>query len=298
MNLLRIRYFVAVAQSGSLTAAAQTLYTSQPNLSRQIALLEQELGFALFQRSGRSISLTRAGRHLYEELADLPAQVDRAVAGARALSREEQGSLSIGVLEGQDVGTILTGRLQALRESHPDMEVDLERGNFSQLRRGLDDRRYDLIVTLAFELEEDRGLCRETLLRQAGAIFINRRNPLAGKPDLNLGDLREEPFIVISPEESPGGHALLFAQCAQWGYTPRVVRQATSTENTLILVETGVGVALLDTNLCMGRSDLVRCVPLPGSPATDVVAVWRQDSDNPMVRCLAAMLRQGREMER
>ena len=297
MNLLRIRYFVAAARSGSLTAAAQTLYTSQPNLSKQIALLEQELGFPLFHRVGRSLSLTRAGRHLYEQLADLPGQVDKAVACARALSREEQGSLSIGVLEGQDVGAILTGRLQVLRESRPDMEVDLERGNFSQLRRGLNDRRYDLIITLAFELEEDRGLCRETLLRQAGAIFINRRNPLAGKPDLNLGDLREEPFIVIAPEESPGGYALLFTQCAQWGYTPRVVRQATSTENTLIIVETGVGVALLDTNLCMGRSDLVRCVPLPGSPASDVVAVWRQDSDNPMVRQLAGILRQDRERE-
>lgn len=297
MNLLRIRYFVETARRGSLTAAAQALYTSQPNLSRQIAQLEQELGFPLFRRAGRSLTLTRAGRRLYEELSDLPGRVDRAVTGARALSREERGSLSIGVLEGQDAGAILTGRLQALRARWPDLEWDLERGNFSRLRRGLDSGQYDLIVTLAFELEEARGLCRATLLRQEGAIFISRSNPLAAKPDLNLGDLRAEPFIVIAQEESPGGYALLFAQCAQWGYTPRVVRQATSTENTLILVETGVGVALLDTNLCLGRSDLVRCVPLPGSPASDVVAIWRQDTGNPMVRPLAAALSQGGEGE-
>ena len=294
MNLTRIRYFVEAARQGSLTVAAQALYTSQPNLSKQIALLEQELGFPLFHRAGRSISLTKAGRYLYEQLAGIPDLVDGAVTYARALSRGECGSLSIGVVEGQDVEKILTARLRSL----PGPGFDLERGSFRQLRQGLENGRYDMIVTLAFELEALGEIRHEVLLRQQGAIFISRSNPLSEKADLGLEDLREEPFIVIAPEESPGGYELVFRQCAQVGYTPRVAKQVNNTENMIMQVETGVGVALLDTNTRLGHSDLVRCVPLPGSPASDVVAVWRRDSENPVVSRLAELLRVGGPEER
>ena len=77
MNLMRIKYFVEVAKWGSFSKAAQTLYVSQPNLSRQIALMEQEVGFELFQRSGKRIQLTRAGEYLYSQLREVPEPTPR-----------------------------------------------------------------------------------------------------------------------------------------------------------------------------------------------------------------------------
>ena len=103
MNLTRIQYFVEVARRENFSQAAKALYVSQPNLSKQIALMEQELGFDLFRRVGKSVHLTQAGQYLYEQFKDLPERTAQAIAHAHALSRGDMGNLSVGVLEGQDV---------------------------------------------------------------------------------------------------------------------------------------------------------------------------------------------------
>ena len=129
MNLMRIKYFVEVAKWGSFSKAAQTLYVSQPNLSRQIALMEQEVGFELFQRSGKRIQLTRAGEYLYSQLREVPEHIERAVAHAEVISRREADSLSIGVLEGQDVNLFLSQRINKLREKDPKLLIEMERNS-------------------------------------------------------------------------------------------------------------------------------------------------------------------------
>ena len=134
MNLTRIQYFVEVAKLENFSKAAQALYVSQPNLSKQIALMEQELGFALFRRSGKNIQLTRAGQYLYERWKDLPADISRAIGHAEALSRGDEGSLSIGVAEGQDVNFFLASRIASLRERCPGVTIEMERNNFRNLR--------------------------------------------------------------------------------------------------------------------------------------------------------------------
>ena len=138
MNLMRIKYFVEVAKWGSFSKAAQMLYVSQPNLSRQIALMEQEVGFELFHRTGKTIQLTRAGEYLFGQFRDLPELAERAIAHAEAISRREECSISIGVLEGQDVNAFLSGRIGGLREQEPNLLVELERNSFRNLRHSVE----------------------------------------------------------------------------------------------------------------------------------------------------------------
>ena len=111
MNLTRIQYFVEVARRENFSQAAKALYVSQPNLSKQIALMEQELGFDLFRRVGKSVHLTQAGQYLYEQFKDLPERTAQAIAHAHALSRGDMGNLSVGVLEGQDVNLSMSRAL-------------------------------------------------------------------------------------------------------------------------------------------------------------------------------------------
>ena len=290
MNLMRIKYFVEVAKWGSFSKAAQMLYVSQPNLSRQIALMEQEVGFELFHRTGKTIQLTRAGEYLYGQFRDLPELTERAIAHAETISRREESSISIGVLEGQDVNAFLSDRINSLREQEPKLLVELERNSFRNLRQGLDRGTYDVLFTLEFELEGRDDWESVILFQQPGAIVLSRSHPLADRDNLTIEDFRNEPFVAISRENSPGGYDLLLKQCAECGFTPNIVRETATTESLFLCVEMGMGVAILDRNTRLERNTALRIIDIPGSRAAGLVAVWRKDNRNPMVPALIEAL--------
>ena len=290
MNLMRIKYFVEVAKWSSFSKAAQMLYVSQPNLSRQIALMEQEVGFELFHRTGKTIQLTRAGEYLYGQFRDLPEFAERAIAHAEAISRREESSISIGVLEGQDVNAFLSGRINSLREQEPKLLVELERNSFRNLRQGLDRGTYDVLFTLEFELEGRDDWESVILFQQPGAIVLSRSHPLADRDNLTIEDFRNEPFVAISRENSPGGYDLLLKQCAECGFTPNIVRETATTESLFLCVEMGMGVAILDRNTRLERNTALRIIDIPGSRAAGLAAVWRKDNRNPMVPALIEAL--------
>lgn len=290
MNLTRIQYFVEVARWENFSQAAKILYVSQPNLSKQISLMEQELGFDLFRRVGKTVHLTQAGQYLYDKFKELPEYTAQAIAYAHALSRGDVGNLSVGILEGQDVNLAMSRALQRLRERYPEVEVELERNSFSNLRAGLESCRFDMIVTLSFEVQPESGWDFRSLREQCGAIAINRANPLSRKEDLSLNDLRGEPFVAISRSESPGGYEQLLRQCARCGFVPNIVREASTLESLLLCVETGFGVALIDRNTRLENNDSVRIISIPDSDPSDVVAVWPEGHLGPVARRLVEEL--------
>jgi DNA-binding transcriptional LysR family regulator len=294
MNLTRIRYFIEVARCGNFTEAARRLYTSQPNVSKQIAQMEQELGFSLFIRTKRSVRLTPAGQLLYDNLKDLPEQLETLFAQARALSKREEAHLTIGILEGQEVNTILLTRLSQARERHPNLEIDMERNSFSNLRSGLKTGHYDMIVSLDFDVEQEAEFAWQAIFTQSPAIAINHNHPLAGQERLDMRQLQEENFVVISPQESPVGYARFITQCQETGFTPHIVRQPRSLESLILCVEMGVGVALLDQNTRLGHSAAVRTVPISGKDMY-VVAAYLKEDYRPILKKVVDMLCQSED---
>lgn len=270
MNLIRLQYFVEAARCLNFSEAARNLYTSQPNLSKQIAQMEQELGYPLFSRTRRLVKLTPAGQYLYDHLKEVPAQLVDAFEQARTLSRSG-GTLSIGILEGQEVNSRLLARLNAFSALYPKIEVELERNSFRNLRTGLESGHYDLVITLDFDLEGMSGVVTRVFLPQPAAIAINKSNPRSRVDSLTMEQLRDENFVVISPEESPVGYERFLSQCAAAGFLPRVVRRPLSLESLLLCVEAGMGVALLDQNMRLEHSS-VRTIPIPDSTVNVVLA--------------------------
>ena len=277
MNLTKIRYFVEVARCGSFSEAARRLYTAQPNVSKQIAQMEQELDFALFVRNKRTVQLTPAGQLLYEELRELPDRLDGLFDRAKTLARREETHLTIGILEGQEVNALLLTRLNLAREIYPTLELELERNCFSNLRSGLKSGRYDLIVTLDFDVEQEADFTYRNIYAQPPAIAIHRNHPLASLPRLEMTQLQDENFVVISPQESPVGYDRLMEQCRKTGFTPNVVRQPRSLESLILCVEMGVGVALLDQGTRLSHDSAVRTVPIPGAEMYVVAASMGDD---------------------
>jgi len=137
MELRHLRYFIAVAEEGSLSnAAAKRLHTAQPSLSRQIRALELEVGVRLLERRPRGVSLTPAGRVFLDHARMALLQVETAGEAARRVEQPDKPVLIIGFLVGQEV-TLLRETLRILREEAPDLEITFLSLNSPQLALAL-----------------------------------------------------------------------------------------------------------------------------------------------------------------
>ena len=180
-------------------------------------------------------------------------------------------------------------RLNLAQALYPNLELELERNSFSNLRNGLKNGHYDLIVTLDFDVEEEKEFYSVPVCPQPPAIAIHRNHPLAQEPELEMTQLKNENFVVISPEESPVGYERLVRQCQRSGFTPHIVRKPRSLESLILCVEMGVGVALLDQNTRLSHDSAVRTIPIPGADMY-VVAASVQGDYRPVVQNVMKVL--------
>lgn len=283
---MKLRYFTTAAECGSFSETARRLYTSQPNISKQISSMEAELGTKLFRRDSHRIRLTRAGQYLYEQLKDFPAQFDRVIDTARALGRGDVGELTVGVLAGQRLNPSIVDRFRRFTQLYPDLSFTLERAGFSELHEALRSLRFDMILTFSFDVEPSPELMiRSVEERQKPALFASRF-----LPDEIVNDLAHAPFVVISPQESYGGYQQLLNSCRHQGFEPNIVRMADSLDSLLFYVETGVGVAILDRNTRLETDRNIRVLPLEDADLPGLVAVWLADSTNPNILRMADCL--------
>lgn len=133
MNFTQINYFLTVAKCLSFTKAANLLYVSQPALSRQIIMMEDELGVKLFDRNNRSLQLTPSGRVMEEELNTIFLKYKGAVIKAKAAATNLTSMLRVGILDGIAVEDLLSAPLREMQQDHPNIEVALFSFGYEEL---------------------------------------------------------------------------------------------------------------------------------------------------------------------
>ena len=282
MNVTSIRYFIQAAEHENFTLASRNLYIAQPNLSKRIAALEKELDVLLFHRENKSVRLTSAGEYFYKECLSILEQLETAISVAQMIQRQEKGIITVGILEGQEFNSIILNNLNSFLEKNPHVELRLERNGFNNLRRGLSTGRYDVIISLGFDYKDASDM--EVVIVQSGsiAIAINRENPLALQDSLSIGMLRNEDFVVMSPEESVAAYEGLFQTCGHYDFQPCIVRVAESVEELLLYIESGIGVSILDENTRLASNPKIRIEPQIDM-SVDIIACGKRSSANPLV---------------
>ena len=292
ISLTAMRHFVEAAKWENFSQAANHLYTAQPNLSKKIADLERTIGVQLFQRTGKQVRLTEAGRGLYEEWTAALEQIDRSLDRARELEQTQRNTLTMGIMEGISVGEEAPRRLDALREHYPGLQLRLERCGIRPLWQGFQAGRLDMIVTSEVG-EGPRPLppaCARHLIGTCrGAIAINVHNPIARHSALTLSMLRNESFIAISQEEAPQGYRAIQEMCRRAGFEPRITRDAASIETLLLYVESGIGISILSENSRLVTDPNVRLIPLEDLQFENVV-YWHTDPLRPVVRAVIELI--------
>jgi LysR family transcriptional regulator, benzoate and cis,cis-muconate-responsive activator of ben and cat genes len=267
VELRHLRYFVAVAEAENvLRAATQKLHVSQPAVSRQIRDLEDELGVLLFERTGKAVNLTDAGRLFLKEARAVLERTDEAVANVRGFAQAGETELHVGYspLPGAQIVPVV---LRAFQQAMPNVHVKLYDWSNEEIVAGLRDGRLQLaLIVPPLKRGEFQDLRFEELLRDRVRIAVSPNHRLAQRRSVSLAAAAQEPFVGLTREHSPYYYMYLAAIFAGVKNKPRVVEEHDSMLGVFSAIEggTGVGLAVGSIGYTFGnRVKLVRLTPEP-----------------------------------
>lgn len=268
MELRHLRYFVAVAEEGHVTRAAERLGIQQPPLSQQIQALERELDLLLFRRKPRGVEPTDAGRTLLVDARRILGDVEGALAKARRTARGEQGRIVVGFTSSAPFHPFVPRAIRLFRERFPQVSVALEEGGTGDLVAALRAERLD-VAFIRSPVPDGDGIAVHAMLEEAMVAALPSAHPLADAPaaaPLPLGDLATEPFVLYRRASGPGLHDQIIGACQAAGFSPRIEQEAPRIVATLNLVAAGLGVTIVPESLSGMRLEDVAYRPLALSP--------------------------------
>ena len=243
MKLHQLRYLAAVAQSGlNITAAAQKLHTSQPGVSKQIKLLEDELGFQIFVREGRNLTrVTPAGQQVIDRALHVLQEVQSIRGLSTELRDEGRGSLSIGTTHTQ-ARYVLPAVIREFRAKYPNVSLNLHQGTSEQLAQMVAQDRIDCAVATGSE-QRFASLTLLPCYRWSRVVIVPRGHPLAAGGRLTYRALSTYPIITYT--FSFAGPSSLNEAFARAGFTPNVAITAQDADVIVTYVRLGLGVGIV-----------------------------------------------------
>jgi DNA-binding transcriptional LysR family regulator len=297
-----LRYFVAVAEELHFTRAAQRLYLSQPALSKQIRMLEQQLGAELFERDRRGVTLTPVGAALLPHARRVLAQWDQAWQAAERAKQEQHATLLIGMSTSPARGGMLPAIRSRFTALHPGAIVTLREVGWDDPTAGLasdhtdvafvwlplpDPERYRWIIVA----EEPRLVAMPADGELARRLHRQLPGPEAG---VDFGDLVDEPFLALPPGAGPLREYWL-ATDARDGRPPVIGAEVSSVGETYEALMDGRGVVLLASgNAPLVALDGVITRPVCGLSPSQLALAWRQADIRPLVRDYVRACQQAR----
>lgn len=292
MELGDLRAFCLLADTLNFTRTAEALFVSQPTLSRQIGRLERELGTPLFDRTPREVTLTPCGRVFYEDAQKQLAAWETAVQHVAQARDGLRGSLQIGFLR-DSPNTAFPAIVRQARQQLPEVALHFRECGMAALVEALRQEQVDAAFSFSEGLAELDEIESLVLGVHPMCAVVPAEHPLAAAQTVRMEQLREEPFVMISPEVSMTGYQSVLARCRKHGFQPAVAACADMVPGLFMLVEAGLGVANLPDSAARIAPPGIRFLPIADcdEPQTTVLA-WRRENESPALRAFVVVARQ------
>jgi DNA-binding transcriptional LysR family regulator len=278
MELRHLRYFRAAAEELHVGRAAETLRIAQPALTIQIKALERELGVALFDRIGRRIALTEAGRHFHAEATSILQHVERASLTTREIGGGFAGRLRVGFTESAAFSPIVTTALTAFRSRWPAVTLLLEESQTEELVAGMIQGRID-VAFVRPPIRTEARLQATPLADEAMMLALPLGHRLAETGAVRLSDLADEDFIVYPRKHGTGLSDSVIAECRKAGFAPRIVQDTPQLATTINLVAAGMGIAIVPACMREVRQGSVVFVSIRALDIKAPLAIIRRERD-------------------
>ncbi len=294
MELRQIRYFIAVAETGNLGAAARKLHISQPPVTRQIHKLEREIGGDLFVRTPKGVELTDAGRAFLVEARAIIAQTELAVDRSRAAHLGEIGNLEVGFM-GSPIYSTVPKILRYFRAHSPKVTISLQRMGKQAQIDALRDGRIHVGFARYYPNEPDLVFTQVEL--EAPMVAVSVDSSLDADA-VRLRELKTEPLILFPTADRPNFADTVMDIFARARVKPRVAHTAEDLTSALAVTAAGLGCCLVPATVAELRWPGIRFIPIANAkPSIPVHCIHRDDRQSPVLDSFLDALRHYRGMQ-
>lgn len=281
MELRHLRYFMAVAEELHFGKAATKLHIAQPPLSQQIQQLETELGFKLFYRTKRQVSLTEAGEVFLRETQQIFQQLERAISTGKKISRGEQGELSIAFVSSAAYN-VIPSILRNFRTLVPEVKLQLKELTTKEQLQWLTEERLDIgFVRPPVDKPEFNS---QIILWETLIVALPENHYLAHRDNISCQSLAEESFIFFPRNLAPELYDRVISLCQQANFCPQIVQEATQMQTIVSLVSAEIGIAIVPESIQnLQRTGVIYRSLIEATSQPAIAIVWRKGDRSAVV---------------
>jgi LysR family transcriptional regulator, benzoate and cis,cis-muconate-responsive activator of ben and cat genes len=285
-NYLSLRYFLEIASLLNFSHAAQKLHISQPGLSKQITVLEKELGVKLLNRSTRNVTLTAEGEYLYKSLSPSFENIENTIQELKQAGAVPQTKIRIAAVPSA-ASSIVPFLIKRLKEQHPAMEFFIKETTSVQAIELVQKNEYHLALVRS-PIDHMQSIQPPLkwieFAQHPLQAVLSSEHPLAGEAEIDLQNLKNETFLHYDPKHSPSLFYLLERACLTAGFIPKTIGAGPEILTIANLISNGIGITLMPTDMLdLLNSYKIKAVALKNlSLFSSISAVWK-DVDVPVI---------------
>jgi DNA-binding transcriptional LysR family regulator len=279
VELQQIRYFLTLAAELHFWHSAEKLFITQSALSRQIKALEDELGVQLFERSNRTVKLTKAGAFMQEQWLRMMEEIDRVHRQAKSIHEGTYGMVSI-AYPGSIAYGFLPALISAIANALPEVKLELVEPTDVSIEQLL--LNYQLDLALRRDPAENPALQSTMLYSEHFSLIVPEGHPLNQQNFQSLAEVKDEKFILSGLHHKTYYVSSLRQLFRTYNFEPNVHIESDFGAMVLSLVAKGLGVSIMPSSYAISAPAGVRFINLPQQ--TNLYATWRKDDNNPVLR--------------
>lgn len=278
MDIRQLRYFLAIAKEEQITRAAKTLNMEQPPLSRQLKLMEQELGVTLFERNGKQLKLTQAGIILQKKAENLIHQLNETITEIQEIDQGLRGTLAIGSVF--SCVSLLPEKIKQYSERYPDVIFKILEGDHFTLGEYLENRDIELVITrLPFESDYPPSKYDSFRLPSDPFVAVIPHDWIESQPSIRMREIASLPLLALKSDRTVRLNEKIVNECRRFGFEPKIVCECSSVAIIIALVVAGIGATILPKSVMSSFpiSEIKMLDILDATFQSDVGIIWLRE---------------------
>ena len=290
MSIQRLPIFLAAAEHLNFTKAAEEHHISQTAVSQQIKLLEKELGFQLFIRGKRGVTLTPAGMEYYRQCKKIMAQYQTAVTKGQRVAGGDNNSLTVGYAGAYELRNA-TKLIREYTRAYPDAQIDLKFASNQTLLADVSAGKIDIAVICDFGVELSDWLAAKQLSNDPCVLMISADHPLAQKEVLNRKDLANLPIALNRAQDSQTTASQILQMYSHLGMSGNKRYYIDDFYSLAMLVSAGLAVSVVPDSMQQMAPDGLAFIPIKGFHSTaGTMVVYQKNNPGPAVKYILELL--------
>lgn len=285
MEIKQLEYFRAIVEAGTISGAARELHMTQPPLSYQIKMMEEELKVSLFLRGTKRITLTEAGKTLYEQAEKILTLTE--LTKSEVLKSSQATTLHIGMTP--STVSMMSDYLQQFARRYPQIRFDIHEGSTFTLKEQIENQQVDITTLrtpIALSGCEVKSLAKERLL----AMAIPEYPLFEGKTSVSLRELIDQPLILSRRYQK-----YMLSVFEKAGVTQNIYCACEDARTALVIAEKGLGIAILPASMLKQSEKLKAWEIKDADLATEILLVWRKGRVAVEVKKFLEMMEEAKE---